>query len=163
MGAKKSGREDDTPALLFGLLLGCETVLSHKRACGPLVAPAETVHPLRVCTVSAGQIMFKITPRYLTSLLFASVPFPSGGFAACPPREGVGERIGKEWVIDKSLLDFVFSYLYLYFIALDFPTSVFRCRIIRQRKCQQRQKGQGTSICALPFIVHIVPRRVLSF
>ena len=40
-------------------------------------------------------------PRcYLTSLLFASLPFPSGGFAACPPREGVGERIGKEWVID---------------------------------------------------------------
>ena len=61
----------------------------------------------------------------MTSLLFASVPFPSGGFAACPPREGVGERIGKEWVIDKSLLDFIFSYLYLYFIVLDFPTSVF--------------------------------------
>ena len=48
----------------------------------------------------------------LTSLLFASVPFPSGGFAACPPREG--ERVGKEWVIDKSLLDFsVFTSIFI--------------------------------------------------
>ena len=61
----------------------------------------------------------------MTSLLSASVPFPSGGFAAHPPRKAGGERIGTEWVIDKSLLDFVFTYLYLYFIALDFPTSVF--------------------------------------
>ena len=137
MGAKKSGREADTPALLFGLLLGCETVLSDNGPDNPCC--------------------------YLASLLPASVPFLSGGFATHSPRERVWERIGKEWVIDKSLLDFVFSYLYLYFIALDFPTSVFRCRIIRQRKCQQRQKGQGTFICALPFIVHIVPRRVLSF
>jgi hypothetical protein len=50
----------------------------------------------------------------LTSLLFASVPFPSGGFAACPPREGVGERIGTQWVIDKSLLDFsLFTYIFI--------------------------------------------------
>ena len=60
---------------------------------------------------------------YLTSLLLPSVPFPSGSFAAHPPREGVWERVGKEWVIDKSLLDFVFSYLYLYFIASDYPTT----------------------------------------
>ena len=60
--AKKPGREADTPAPLSWLLLDCETVLSHKRAAGPLVTPAETVHPLRVCTVSAGQIMFTITP-----------------------------------------------------------------------------------------------------
>ena len=59
---KKPGREADTPALLSWLMLNCETVLSHKRPYGPLVAPAETVHPLRVCTVSAGQIMFTITP-----------------------------------------------------------------------------------------------------
>lgn len=58
----------------------------------------------------------------MTALLLASVPFLSGGSAACPPREGVGERIGKEWVIDKSLLDKIFIYLYLYFIALDYPT-----------------------------------------
>ena len=61
----------------------------------------------------------------MASLLPASVPFLSGGFATHSPRERVWERIGKEWVIDKSLLDFIFSYLYLYFIALDFPTSVF--------------------------------------
>ena len=58
----------------------------------------------------------------MTALLLASVPFLSGGSVACPPREGVGERIGKEWVIDKSLLDKIFIYLYLYFIALDYPT-----------------------------------------
>ena len=62
MDAKKPGREADTPALLSWLLMDCETVLSHKRARGSLVTPAETVHPLRVCTVSAGQIMFTITP-----------------------------------------------------------------------------------------------------
>ena len=62
---------------------------------------------------------------YLISLCLASVPFLSGGFAARSSTGKVGERIGKEWVIDKSLLDFIFSYLYLYFIALDFPTSVF--------------------------------------
>lgn len=61
-GRKKSGREADTPALLSWLLLNCETVLSRKRPCGPLAAPAETVHPLRVCTVSAGQITATITP-----------------------------------------------------------------------------------------------------
>ena len=63
--------------------------------------------------------------RYLISLCLASVPFLSGGFAARSSTGRVGERIGKEWVIDKSLLDFIFSYLYLYFIVLDFPTSVF--------------------------------------
>lgn len=51
---------------------------------------------------------------YMTALLLASVPFLSGGSAACPPREGVGERIGKEWVIDKSLIDFsVFTYIFI--------------------------------------------------
>ena len=50
----------------------------------------------------------------MTALLLASVPFLSGGSAACPPREGVGERIGKEWVIDKSLLDFsLFTYIFI--------------------------------------------------
>ena len=62
---------------------------------------------------------------YSASPLFASVPFPSGGFAARSSTGRVAERIGKEWVIDKSLLDFIFSYLYLYSIVLDFPTSVF--------------------------------------
>ncbi|WP_204790182.1 hypothetical protein, partial [Oscillibacter sp. CU971] len=28
----------------------------NRRAAGPLAAPEETVHPLRVCTVSSGQI-----------------------------------------------------------------------------------------------------------
>ena len=95
--AKKPGREADTPALLSWLLLDCETVLPHKRACGPLVTPEETVHSLRVCTVSSGQITALITPATIRSL---SVPFPSGGSAACFPKGGVGERIGKEWVID---------------------------------------------------------------
>ena len=59
---KKPGQEADTPALLPWLLLDCKTVLSHKRPCRPLVAPAETAHPLRVCTISAGQITSMITP-----------------------------------------------------------------------------------------------------
>ena len=67
-----------------------------------------------------------------------------------------------EWIIDKSLLDFIFSYLYLYFIALDFPTSVFPLSDYPTTEMPTTQKGQGTSICALPFIIHIVPRRVLS-
>ena len=97
IGMKKSGQEADTPALLLWLLLNCETVLSHKRAAGPLVAPAETVHPLRVCTVSVGQITALITPAAIRPL---SVPFPSGGFASRSSTGEAGERIGKEWVID---------------------------------------------------------------
>ncbi len=50
----------------------------------------------------------------MTALLLASVPFLSGSSAACPPRAGVGERIGMEWVIDKSLLDFsLFTYIFI--------------------------------------------------
>jgi len=93
MGAKKSGREADTPALLFGLLLGCETVLSHKRACGPLVAPAETVHPLRVCTVSAGQIMFTITPAAIWPPCF---PLPFHSLPAALPPIPKGRGRGKD-------------------------------------------------------------------
>ena len=51
----------------------------------------------------------------MASLLPASVPFLSGGFATHSPRERVWERIGKEWVIDKSLLDFIFSYLSIFY------------------------------------------------
>ncbi len=93
------------------------------------MAPAETVHPLRVCTVSAGQITSTITPAAIWPLCFflpvLSIPFRR----LCRPflnGRGKGkDRKGMEWIIDKSLLDFIFSYLYLYFIALDFPTSVF--------------------------------------
>ena len=92
MGAKKSGREADTPALLFGLLLGCETVLSHKRACGPLVAPAETVHPLRVCTVSVGQITALITPAAIWPPCF---PLPFHSFPAALPLILQGRGYGK--------------------------------------------------------------------
>ena len=73
---KKPGREADTPALLSWPMLNCETVLSHKRPCGPLVAPAETVQPLRVCTVSAGQITSTITPATIWPPCFP-LPFPS--------------------------------------------------------------------------------------
>ena len=38
----------------------------------------------------------------------ASVPFRSGGVAASPQGEGLGERIGMEWVLDKSVFDFSF-------------------------------------------------------
>ena len=33
-----------------------------QEGCGPLAAPAESVHPLRVCTLPAGQITSMITP-----------------------------------------------------------------------------------------------------
>ena len=75
---KKPGREADTPALLSWPMLNCETVLSHKRPCGPLVAPAETIHPLRVCTLPAGQITPMIPPLLLFNLpvsRFRSIPF----------------------------------------------------------------------------------------
>ena len=77
MDAKKPGQEADTPALLAWLLLDCETVLPHKRPCGPLVTPAETAHPLRVCAVSVGQIMFTIPLlRFdLSAFRFRSIPF----------------------------------------------------------------------------------------
>ena len=158
-GLKKVRAGDQLSIAPVLVSAGLQTMLSHKRAIGPLVAPAETVHPLRVCTVSAGQITALITPVAIRPL---SVPFPSGGFAARSSMGGVWERIGREWVIYRFLLDFsLLNYIYI-LLRWIFRRRFFRCRIIRRRKCQQRQKGQGTSICALPFIVHIVPRRVLS-
>lgn len=52
-----------------------------------------------------------------------------------------------EWVIDWSLLDKIFIYLYLYFIALDFPTSVFPTTDNPTTGTPAAvQRGQGTSI-----------------
>ena len=86
---KKPRQEADTPALLSWPMLNCETVLSHKRACSPLVAPAETAHPLCVCAVSAGQITSTITPATIW-LPFFLLPFHS--FPAALPliRQGKG-------------------------------------------------------------------------
>ena len=126
IGMKKPRQKADTPALLSWLMLNCETVLSHKRACSPSCGTRRNRTPASRLYGFCGSDNGPDNPCcYLASLLPASVPFLSGGFATHSPRERVWERIGKEWVIDKSLLDFIFSYLYLYFIALDFPTSVF--------------------------------------
>ncbi len=48
--------------------------------------------------------------RYISTALCAaaSVPFRSGGVAASLQGEGLGERIGMEWVLDKSVIDFSF-------------------------------------------------------
>ena len=89
---KKPGREADTPALLSWPMLNCETVLSHKRPCGPLVAPAETVHPLRVCTVSVGQITALITPAAIWPPCF---PLPFHSFPAALPLILQGRGYGK--------------------------------------------------------------------
>ena len=73
---------------------------------------------------------------YLISLLFASVPFLSGGSAACPLREG--ERIGKEWVIDKSLLDFsLFTYIFILLCRI-YLHRIFQHRFSRRRLFQRR-------------------------
>ena len=121
--ARAGGQRPGTPVPASAGLWNCTVT---QEGPGPLATPAETVHPLRVCTLPVGQITPMIPPCcYLISLCLASVPFLSGGFAARSSTGKVAERIGKEWVIDKSLLDFIFSYLYLYFIVLDFPTSVF--------------------------------------
>lgn len=75
---------------------------------------------------------------YLASLLPASVPFPSGGFAARSPRKGVGERIGKEWVIDKSLINFsVFTYIFI-LLRRIYLHRIFRYWISRRRLIQRR-------------------------
>ena len=74
--------------------------------------------------------------------LLASVPFLSGGSAACPPREGVGERIGKEWVIDKSLIDFsVFTYIFILLHRI-YLRRIFRQRFSRHRLIQCRLIGR---------------------
>lgn len=146
---KKPGQEADTPALLPWLLLDCRTVLSHKRAADPLVAPAGTVHLLRVCTVPAGQITATITPAAIRSLCFP-LPFHSL-LAALPPvpqREGQGK--GKGWVIDKSwLILSLVTYIYI-LLRWIFRRRFSRQRIIRRRKCQQRQKGKARLFVPCP-------------
>ena len=93
IGMKKPGQEADTPALLTWPMLNCEAVLSHKRPCGPLVAPAETVHPLRVCTVSAGQITATITPAAIWPPCF---PLPFHSLPAALPPIPKGRGRGKD-------------------------------------------------------------------
>lgn len=128
-------------------------MLPRKRAAALLRHPLEAY--TRFASVRFQRVIITSPdyPRcYSASLRSASVPFLSGGSAACSTKGGVGERIGMEWVFDKSFLDFsLYTYI---FILLRW--------ISRRRKCQQRQKGKAPSICALSFFVHIVPRRVLS-
>ena len=88
---KKPRQKADTPALLSWLMLNCETVLLHKRACGPLVAPAETVHPRPGCTVSAGQIRASISPAAIWPPCFP-LPFHSLLAALPPIPKGEGRR-----------------------------------------------------------------------
>ena len=95
---------------------------------------------------------------YHTLLLSTSAPFLSGSSAACPPRERVGERIGKdrkgkewkgmEWVIDKSFLDFsLYTYIFI-LLRWIFRRRFSRQRIIRRRENQQRCKeGKARQSC----------------
>ena len=54
------------------------------------------------------------------------------------PREGAGERIGKEWVIDKSLLDFsLFTYIFILLCRI-YLHRIFRYWISRRRLIQRR-------------------------
>ena len=95
MDAKKPRREADTPAFLSWLFLICKAVLSRKRAAALLRHPLEAY--TRFASVRFQRVIITdpdcpcCDPASLRS---ASVPFLSGDSAACPPREGVRERIG---------------------------------------------------------------------
>ena len=85
IGMKKPRQKADTPALLSWLMLNCETVLSHKRACSPSCGTRRNRTPASRLYGFCGSDKALDNPCcYLVSLLSASVPFPSGGFAAHP-------------------------------------------------------------------------------
>ena len=99
---------------------------------------------------------------YMTAPLLDSVPFLPGGSAACSTRGGGEERIGTEWVFDKSFLDFsLYTYIFI-LLRWIFRRRFSRQRIIRRRERQQRCKEGKAHQSALPSVVFIVPRQVLS-
>ena len=98
----------------------------------------------------------------MTALLLAPVPFLSGGSATCPPREGVGERIGKEWVIDKSLLDFsLFTYIFILlrriYLHTIFQHRFSRCRFFQRRLSGRRLGFFVDSVLRSPYPSPVVP------
>ena len=121
----------------------------RKRAAARLRHPLETY--TRFASVRFQRIIITSPdyPRcYSASLRSASVPFLSGGSAACSTKGGVGERTGTEWVFDKSFLDF--SYYTYIFILLRwiFRRRFSRQRIIRRWENQQRRKdGKAHQSC----------------
>ena len=124
------------PVLAFSDLWSCAATQAGR---SPLAAPSESLHPLRVCTLPAGQITSMITLLLYnrSTSRFRSIPFRR----LCRPFLN-GKGSGKEWVIDKSLLDFsLLTYIY---ILLRW---IFRRRFFRQRKCQQRQK-RARHVCS---------------
>ena len=140
--ARAGGQRPGTPVLASAGLWNCTVTQEGLRpSCGTRWkrTPASRLY------ASSGSDNDPDNPCcYFASLPLPSVQFPSDGFAARSPRKRGGESIGKEWVIDWSLLDFVFSYLYLYFIALDFPTSVFPTTDNPTTEMPTTAKGQGT-------------------
>ena len=88
--ARAGGRHSGAPALASADLRNCAVT---QEALGPLVAPAETVHPLRVCTVSAGQITATITPAAIWPPCF---PLPFHSLPAALPPIPKGRGRGKD-------------------------------------------------------------------
>lgn len=83
--------------------------------------------------------------RYISTALCAaaSVPFRSGGVAASLQGEGLGERIGMEWVFDKSVFDFSF------FGKSVLCISLFNCVGSQEKFYAQRMAGtRARKICA---------------
>ena len=134
--ARAGGRHSGAPALASARLRNCTVTQEARRAsCDTRRNRTPTSRLYGFCGSDNGH---DNPCCYLASLLPASVPFPSGGFAARSPRKEVGERIGKEWVIDKSLIDFsVFTYIFI-LLRRIYLHRIFRYWISRRRLIQHR-------------------------
>ena len=144
--ARTRGRHFGAPILAFSDLRNCAATQEGR---GPLAAPSGSVHPLCVCTLPRGSDNGHDNPCcYMTAPLLASVPVLSGGSAACSTKGGGGERIGMEWVFDKSFLDFsLYTYIFI-LLRWIIRRRFSRQRIIRRRKRQQRCKaGKAHQSC----------------
>ena len=86
-----------------------------------LVSRIEEITAENEKTADAYSILSLMISSYTLYASAASVPFRSGSAVSSLKGEGLGERIGMEWLFDKSVFDFSF------FDKLVFCISLFNC------------------------------------
>lgn len=139
-GQEESQDRRPTPWCFCPGLFWCMKLCCHARGLRPSCGTLWKRTPASRLYASRGSGSEHDNPCcYMTAQFLASVPFLSGGPTACPPSEKVGERIGKEWVIDRSLFEKSLIYLIIFIILRwIIQRRVFQHWIFRQRFFQRR-------------------------